>query len=454
VSGWRTARLGDVCEKITDGTHHSPANGPVGDFMYVTAKNIKPWGLDLNDISYIDAKTHREIYARCDVRKDDILYVKDGATTGRVALNTLDEQFSLLSSVGVLRPGPAVKPKFLLYALQVPFVLDRMLGDMAGVAITRLTIRKLKDAEIPLAPIELQDEIVAEIEKQFSRLDEAVANLQRVKANLKRYKASVLKDAVEGRLVPTEAELARREGRTFETGEQLLQRILATRRDQWSRSGAYKAPLNRSNEKPGELSEGWVWSTYEQVGRMQLGRQRSPKYHNGPNMRPYLRVQNVFEDRIDLSDVMEMEFSASDFEKYQLAPGDLLLNEGQSPELLGRPAIYRGELPGACFTNTLIRFRAAEGVSVEFALHLSRHYMLAGRFVDEGTITTNIAHLSLGRLATVEFPLPPFAEQKRIVEEIERRLSLARGVEVGVDANLKRAQALRQSTLAKAFLSR
>ena len=127
------------------------------------------------------------------------------------------------------------------------------------------------------------------------------------------------------------------------------------------------------------------------------------------------------------------------------------MNEGQSPEFLGRPAIYRGELPGACFTNTLIRFRAAEGVSVEFALHLSRHYMLTGRFVDEGTITTNIAHLSLGRLATVEFPLPPFAEQKRIVEEVERRLSLVRSVQTEVDANLKRAQSLRQSILNKAF---
>ena len=321
----------------------------------------------------------------------------------------------------------------------------------SGTTFLELSGANAKKLPIPMVSLARQREIVAEIEKQFSRLDEAVANLKRVKANLKRYKASVLRDAVEGRLVPLEAELARREGRTYETGEQLLQRILETRRDQWTRSGAYKTPLNRRNDSPGELPDGWVWSTYEQVGRMQLGRQRSPKYHNGPNMRPYLRVQNVFEDRIDLSDVMEMEFNASDFEKYQLASGDLLLNEGQSPELLGRPAIYRGELPGACFTNTLIRFRAAEGVSVEFALHLSRHYMLAGRFVDEGTITTNIAHLSLGRLATVEFPLPPFAEQKRIVEEVERRLSLVRGVEIGVDANLKRAQGLRSAVLTNSF---
>ena len=171
-------------------------------------------------------------------------------------------------------------------------------------------------------------------------------------------------------------------------------------------------------------------------------------------MRPYLRVQNVFEDRIDLSDVMEMDFPPNDIEKYQLHSGDLLLNEGQSPELLGRPAIYRGELPGACFTNTLIRFRAVEGVSVEFALIVSRHSMHAGRFVDEGTITTNIAHLSVGRLATVEFPLPPATEQCRIVAEVDRRLSIVAELEMQIDANLQRSDRTRQSILTNAFSGR
>jgi type I restriction enzyme S subunit len=332
--------------------------------------------------------------------------------------------------------------KYLLESLNLSR-LDR------STAIPGLSRDDYNAVEVSNALPNEQDEIVAEIEKQFSRLDEAVSNLKRVKANLKRYKASVLKDAVEGRLVPTEAELARHEGRSYESGEELLRRILEARRGQWKRSSDYKTP--RSKKSSVKLPEGWAWSTYEQVGRLQLGRQRAPKYHSGPNMRPYLRVQNVFEDRIDVSDVMEMDFPPSDFEKYQLFPGDLLLNEGQSPELLGRPAIYRGELRGACFTNTLIRFRAAEGVSVEFALHVSRHNMLSGRFVDEGTITTNIAHLSLGRLASVEFPLPPAAEQIRIVAEVERRLSLVRSVEAEVDANLKRAQSLRQAVLAKSF---
>ena len=114
-------------------------------------------------------------------------------------------------------------------------------------------------------PLDQQKRIVAEIEKQFSRLDEAVANLKRVKANLKRYKAAVLKAAVEGRLVETEAELARREGRSYETGAQLLQRILETRRSQWKGKGKYKEPAAPDTTDLPELPEGWTRCGFEHV---------------------------------------------------------------------------------------------------------------------------------------------------------------------------------------------
>lgn len=110
-----------------------------------------------------------------------------------------------------------------------------------------------------------QREIVAELEKQFSRLDEAVANLQRVKANLKRYKASVLKAAVEGRLVETKASLARREGRAYETGEQLLQRILEERRAKWSGRGKYKLPASPMKNRLPPIPEGWIWANADQL---------------------------------------------------------------------------------------------------------------------------------------------------------------------------------------------
>src|SRR5205823_9902944 len=91
----------------------------------------------------------------------------------------------------------------------------------------------LRSMEFPMPPKPEQYRIVGEIEKQFTRLDAAVAAMKRVQANLKRYRATVLKTACEGRLVPTEAELVRKERRSYETGDQLLARILKERRAKW-----------------------------------------------------------------------------------------------------------------------------------------------------------------------------------------------------------------------------
>ncbi|MDW0467796.1 restriction endonuclease subunit S, partial [Mannheimia haemolytica] len=94
---WVWVRLGDICLKITDGTHHSPPNIDKSDFLYITAKNIKKDGLDLSKISYVTKEIHNEIFSRCNPEKGDILYIKDGATTGVSIINTLNEPFSMLS---------------------------------------------------------------------------------------------------------------------------------------------------------------------------------------------------------------------------------------------------------------------------------------------------------------------------------------------------------------------
>jgi type I restriction enzyme S subunit len=152
-----------------------------------------------------------------------------------------------------------------------------------------------------------------------------------------------------------------------------------------------------------------------EAGEVQLGRQRAPQHHAGKNMRPYLRVANVLEDALDLSDVKSMNFTPKEFETFALQGGDILLNEGQTPDLLGRPAIYNGEIEGCCFQKTLLRFRCQKGVLPQFALIVFRHFMRSGRFKREARITTNIAHLTQVRFVVMEFPVPPTAEQAEIV---------------------------------------
>ncbi len=200
-----------------------------------------------------------------------------------------------------------------------------------------------------------------------------------------------------------------------------------------------------------KLPPGWASRKVREVGVVQLGRQRSPDVHRGPNMRPYLRVANVYEDRLDLSDVMEMHFSESEYERFRLVPGDILLNEGQTRELVGRPAMYKGELAGACFTNSLIRFRPNSAVRGDFALFQFRHWMRAGNFTALAQITTNIAHLGAGRFAEMDFAVPPLNEQRRIVAKLEALQARSRRAREALDAVPPLLEKLRQSILAAAF---
>ena len=242
------------------------------------------------------------------------------------------------------------------------------------------------------------------------------------------------------------------------------ERIVATIEEHFSRLDAVEISLDAAEMRchaltrsiivgsiPSELPKDWQLKTVAEAGETGLGRQRSPKYHSGPNMKPYLRVANVFEDRIDTSSIMEMHFEEAEFDKYRLRDGDVLLNEGQSPELLGRPAIYRGEPPGVAFTNSLIRFVTGPGVMPEWALLVFRRHMHARRFMRESRITTNIAHLALGRFRTVEFPIPPLDTQHEVVASTRAALSSIDQTIVQIQSARAKANGIRRAVLAAAF---
>jgi type I restriction enzyme S subunit len=145
-----------------------------------------------------------------------------------------------------------------------------------------------------------------------------------------------------------------------------------------------------------------------------------------------------------------MNFTPEEAEIYTLKAGDILLNEGQSPELVGRPAMYRDEIPGACFQNTLIRFRAGERVDPGYALLIFRHYMHSGAFRRIARWSTNIAHLGLERFRALRFPLPPLEEQQRIAAETRRRLAAIAAQIQAVEASISRLPEMETELLAAA----
>lgn len=368
----------------------------------------------------------------------------------------------------VLRASAAIADSWLAQYLSQPAFRSIARANMTGTAgQMRVPTKWLRAVEVPIPPRTEQSRIVEKLEELLSDLDAGVAELKAAQKKLAQYRQSLLKAAVEGALT---AEW-RKKHKPTETGAQLLERILTERRARWEAmqlakvkeqgmtpakdwQKKYPDPAQPKTTNLPELPDGWAWARVDQTGLVQLGRQRAPQFHTGANMVPYLRVANVFEERIDVSDVKEMHFSEEDEATFKLTPGDVLLNEGQSLELIGRPAIFRGELPRACFTNTLVRFRAESGVIAEYALAVFLHYMHSGRFRKIAKITTNIAHLGAGRFAELEFPLPPAKEQAEIIRLLQTSMDEVDRQRAAIAHALKQSAAQRQNILRAAFTGR
>ena len=193
---WTWVRLVNVLTKLTDGTHFSPANAPTGDFKYITAKNIKPAGVSLANVTYVSAEAHAEIYGRCDPSNGNILYIKDGATTGVVTLNNLDEPFSMLSSVALLKVPNGLFNRLLVEFLRSPFFFDQMRGFMKGAAIPRVTLKRMGPALLPLPPLAEQHRIVAKVDELMALCDQLEAQLTQSQTDSRRLLEAVLDAAI------------------------------------------------------------------------------------------------------------------------------------------------------------------------------------------------------------------------------------------------------------------
>lgn len=189
---WEWCRLGDIMLKVTDGTHHSPPNGPNGKFKYVTAKNIKNEGVHVSNITYVSEEVHNEIFNRCDPSFRDLLYIKDGATTGICCLNNLHEEFSMLSSVALIKYPSQIIGEFLLYLMRSKFYYDAMRADMSGVAITRVTLKKIKNSMIPVPPLDEQRALIKKTVHIMEYLNELETALKDHKNSSEKLLQSVL----------------------------------------------------------------------------------------------------------------------------------------------------------------------------------------------------------------------------------------------------------------------
>jgi type I restriction enzyme S subunit len=403
-AGWKVVRLGEALDLLIDHRGQTPKKLG-GEFLEagvpaISAIHIKRGRVDFSQRERFVSQALFERWMPQRLRRGDVLMTSE-APMGSLAFVPSDAPIVLSQRLFGLRGREGVLDnRYLRWALESDAVRRQLNRRSSGTTVTGIRQSELVQVELELPSVQEQLRIVEIVEDHLSRLDAADAELAHAARRLKAFHKSVLLHTI-----PDSAD--------------------------------YPAD--------------WRTSTVQQAGNIDLGRQRHPDWHTGPNMKPYLRVANVFEDRIDTSSMYEMHWPGDTFERFQLRSGDVLLNEGQTPELLGRPALYRGQPPAVAFTNSLIRFRAGDGVLPEFALLVFRRHMHAGRFTKESRITTNIAHLSAARLKSVEFPIPPLHVQQQLVDLAQQQLAAMSRLRSETTAALARSARLRRALLEAAF---
>ena len=404
---WTITNIQDVTEDVQPGFPSGQHNREGKGVPHLRPMNISRQGtLDLSDVKYVEARVGFE------VRTGDVIFNNTNSPelVGKTAVCMLNASLAYSNHMTRLRVNGAIDAVFLSHELHwlwmTGYFRHRCINHVNQASISSGPL--IESVPVALPPLTEQRRIVAEVEKQLTRIDVAADSLFYCAGRCEKYLNSI------------------------------LPRLCSL-------------PANADSDGFAPLPNRWQWVRVRDAGEVKLGRQRAPQHHTGTHMRPYLRVANVYEDRLDLKNVMQMNFTPAEFDVYELKRGDILLNEGQSLELVGRPAMYRDEIPGACFQKTLLRFRAFPAVLPEFALLVFRAYLRTGRFQRAAKWTTSMAHLSAVRFGPMFFPLPPLEVQHRIVACAEREITLLSNVRSAIAASKSRAARLRQAILTKAF---
>jgi len=400
-------------------------------------------------------------YSNCD--RDNVLIVWDGARSGLIGRGVSGYIGSTLARVD----SEIADKGYLFYFLQSQY--KHINTQTKGVGIPHVDPSIFKAIPFPIAPLDQQKRIVAEIEKQFSRLDEAVANLKRVRANLKRYKAAVLKAAVEGKLT----EEWRKQNPDIEPASKLLERILAERRKKWEEAELAKMEANGKVPKDDtwkkkykvvpkitigevgqlpDLPESWVYVRLgEFIEEPKYGTSKKCDYQmKGIGV---LRIPNVVNGFVDSSDLKFAEFDEKECQVYDLAEGDILtIRSNGSISLVGKCALIKKKDEQYLYAGYLIRLRPIEtAVYSKYLINCLSSLLLRKQIEFKAKSTSGVNNINSGELQSLIVPICSKEEQAVILNEVESRLTIMVGIEGLLDINLHRSESLRQSILSKAF---
>ena len=465
--GWMWTTVKEIAEFIRGVSYKKSESSKTRkeDFVPILRANNINRQLNYADLVYVPReKIKDEQFVKA---FDIVIAMSSGSKNlvGKAAQSHRDYHGGFGTFCGLARISPQLNRKFIGLFFHSPDYRNKIAHLSSGMNINNLRGEHIESMSVPISPLSEQHRIVAKIEELFTKLDAGINELHKAQSQLKRYRQSVLKAAFEGKL--TEAWRAEHQGE-IEPASVLLKRILKERREKWEAEqleqmqakgkmpkddkwkAKYKEPVILDTNDMPELPDKWVWATIEQLlTKIQYG--SSKKTVDDSNGVPVLRMGNIVDGKIILNNLKYLPKEHDEFPELLLDKGDLLFNRTNSRELVGKTAVYTG-IPNLCsFASYLIRVRFNPRIDSMIVAHYINSVYGKNWILSVVSQQAGQANVNGTKLKLLAVPIPSEKEQQILVEEVERRFSVADEVEKTVTAELKRAEQLRQSILKKAF---
>ena len=412
---WKWCRIGSITDLYFTGKNPKYSL-TVNEFYCIGQKNNQEYGIDLSGIKYATKEFWNNIPPELFLQRGDILINTLGTgTMGRSGLwsGELDKVICD-SCVLVLRVNNKIDPRFLLAFTRLH---RHKFEKLASGTTNQKSINRndILNYLFPIPPLAEQKRIVARIEELLPLIDRYEQAWTKLEDFNKRFpgdmQKSILQMAIQGKLVPQDAS----EG----TGKELYHQIQAEKQE-LIKAGKIKkekpSPEITEDEILFDIPESWMWVHLNQIAESGLGKTLD-KAKNTGELCPYLCSINVYWNGISLEKVKEAKFTEKDKTKYRLRKGDLLICEGGD---VGRSAIWESDNE-MYYQNALHRVRFYGQVVPQYFKYVIEFYKGIG-IIDEYSKGMTIKHLVQNALFAMWLPLPPLAEQKRIVARLEELL--------------------------------
>jgi type I restriction enzyme S subunit len=450
--GWTTAPLADLLVALESGSRpRGGVRGITKGVPSIGGEHLKYDGaFDFTSVKYVPEKFAAGM-KRGRIQANDILVVKDGATTGKTAF--VDGTFPFKKAVVnehvfICRPTPEIEPRFLFRFLTSRDGQGRMLENFKGSAQGGINQSFAPNTEIPLAPLNEERRIVAKLEKLLGKVDACQQRLAKIPVLLKRFRQSVLAAACSGRLTADW-----RDGNgSVESAQGFFEKISTRRQEAWKKrvNGRYKrkypAPENFDSENLPDVPESWMWVSADAIcSQITDGEHIQPPYQTeGYPMLSAKHVRDGFVTMEDAGLISESDFKKA-LKRCEPVNGDVLIVSVGATT--GRAAIVRDCPPFAIVRSVLL---LKPLVPAEFFLRWLQGAWCF-RWMTRASGASAQPHFYIRDTKRLPVAFPPLAEQKEIVRRVEALFALADQIEARYAKAKAHVEKLTQSILAKAL---